>query len=96
MMSDNDTDAARRNWTRTTARNVSDILGMAGTVREWTHDTTGDTIAVKVIEGDDGRGRRYNVEFNGEPVTAYGTLQVACDSCVETLRHRPDGLEGDA
>lgn len=80
-----------QNWSRTTARNVTDVVDYAlgGTVREWTHDETDDTVSIYV--NDEGH-RSYGIKYNGEDVDGFGTLREAERSAVETLRHSEDGL----
>lgn len=79
------------NWSRTETRNVSDVThyALGGTVREWVHDETGDTVSILVNDEDD---RFYTVRFNGEDVAGASTLRQAESGAVETLRNSEDGL----
>lgn len=80
-----------KKWSRTKTRNVTDIVeyALGGTVREWTHDETGDTVSIYV--NDEGH-RSYGIKYNGEDIDGFGTLREAESSTVDTLRHNEDGL----
>lgn len=79
-------------WIRTEFANVADV-GQYGTVREWTHEETGDTVGVEFLDPPtDGGRRRYEIEYNGEAVGADSTLRSAADSAMDTIRENPDGL----
>lgn len=71
MMSEHNTRRTLENWTLTTTRNVSDVYGLSGTVREWTHDTTGDTIEIRI----DREGDFYGIHLND-----------SCDEAADTIR----------
>lgn len=79
------------NWTRTTTRNVTDVIEIAlsGIVREWTHETTDDTIEIVVYNEN---ARFYTTKYNGEPVTGHATLREAEECAVDTMRSNEDGL----
>lgn len=86
------------NWNQTERRNATDVLdySLSGTVRVWEHDETGDTVAVRAFHESEGAdGRFYNVEYNGEAVTARDTLNAAVQSATKTLREKPEGLDAD-
>ena len=78
-----------KNWSRGQCRKPTEIDTLYGTVCEWSHDETGDTVSIMLYnEGI----RRYDISHNDETITARNTYNQAKSSVIDTLRQHPRGL----
>ena len=81
-------------WSVTEQRNVSDVLGLRGTVYEWTHDVTGETVTIEYDREVDG-AEFYVVRF---PTREYGdlsgnTLDHAHSIATNFMKRHPAGVD---
>lgn len=81
-------------WERTERRNVSDVTPY-GTVAEWEHKDTGDTVTVEVSDDEDGRVYYVRRSDQTDNPAGASTLSDALDTARYMVAHEAneDGFD---